>query len=354
MMDEDYDLNDSNITNDCLDKFRNDIFQAVAIVRAVSGGISVLASLLVILLIVLFKKYLFFTQRLILYLSIASMLNGLAIALQGATYYPDNKHTDVYCSLSAFFEQTTHWSLLLAVASITLDIYLREVHKVKKKRDTVYILVIFLSPILFNWVPLLYNTYGHAGPWCWIVLTNRDCTTNHFGLALRYILWYVPLYIVILATIVIYVIVYVSIRIKIKKFKGKFDPNRKQIIKQRIAQILPLIYYPIIFLLLQIPPTMNRIAELFTENEQLPFWFLHAFFSPLQGGLICIVYALDPGTRDRLRQTSLATLMGYVKSNEKVTDYPVAQTHSDSMSKSDKARYSMQKVQLDLSVIKEE
>ncbi len=344
--------NYTNDTNDCLEKFRTDVFHAVAIVRAVSGGISVIASLLVILLIVLFKKYIFFTQRLILYLGIASMLNGLAIALQGATYYPDNKHTDAYCSLSAFVEQTTHWSLLLAVVSITLDIYLRVVHNVKKKTDAAYILVIFLLPIGFNWIPLLYNTYGHAGPWCWIVLTNEDCTMNHFGLALRYILWYVPLYIVILATIAIYIIVYVSVRRKNKKFKGKFDPNRKQIINQRKTQILPLIYYPIIFLLLQIPPTLNRIAELvLTEKGQLPFWFLHAFFSPLQGGLICIVYALDPETRARLTIISLKNL---IKNKEEVSEYPVTQAHSDSISGRNRSKYSIPKVDLNLSVIHEE
>ena len=329
----DYTNSSDNITAGCLTEYSSIEFQVVAIVRAVSGGISVLASLLVILLIVLFKKHLFFTQRLILYLSIASMLNGLAIALQGATYYPDNKHTDVYCSLSAFFEQTTHWSLLLAVASITLDIYLTAIHRVQRRRESIYPVVIFISPILFNWIPFVNDAYGQAGPWCWIV---NECESI-YGLVYRYVLWYVPFYSIIIGIIIIYLIVYLSIRNQKRKYQGNFNPNRDKETQQMMKEIIPLIYYPIIFLFLQIPSTMNRIAELFTEKQQLPLWFLHGFFSPLQGGLICIVYALDPETRDRLRYSSWKTLLS--KSGNQVSEYKIEQGRSDSANERTIAQY---------------
>ncbi len=334
-----YDNTTTNDTIDCYEKFRTDVFHAVGIVRAVSGGISVIASLLVILLIVLFKKYIFFTQRLILYLGIASMLNGLAIALQGATYYPDNNHTDTYCSLSGFVEQTTHWSLLLAVVSITLDIYLTVVHKIhadQKKRQVIYPVMIFLSPIVINVIPFFNNAYGLAGPWCWI---TTDCGTDTYGLVCQYILWYVPLYSAIIGIITIYLIVYISIKNGQRKYHGKFDPNRIKETQQMIKEIIPLIYYPIIFLLLQIPPTMNRIAEQFSDKEEIPLWFLHAFFSPLQGGLMCIVYAMDPETRARLRNTSWRTIFQLSKSDNVVSEYNVQHDRSDSANESDRAQY---------------
>ena len=317
----------------CNSKFSSPVFQVVAIVRALSGSISVVASLLVILLIVSSKKYLFFTQRLILYLSIASMLNGLAIALQGATYYPQNRYSDIYCSISAFLEQTTHWSLLLAVSSITVDIYLKAVHRVQSRGKIVYVVVIFLSPFVFNWIPFIHSAYGTAGPWCWI---TTDCQTNKYGAVYQYVLWYVPLYTVLLGIIAIYVIVYASVRRQKKQYHGHFDPERELEIKQMMEEIIPLIYYPMIFLLLQIPPTMNRIAELANDNEQVPLWLLHAFFSPLQGGLVCVVYALDPETRARIRHSSWKTLFRYSKFEDGVSEYPAVRAKSDSVSESSK------------------
>ena len=327
-----------NIT-DCDGVYSTPVFKAVAIVRALSGSISSIASLLVILVILVFKKYLFFTQRLILYLSIASMLNGLSIAFQGATYYPANEHTERYCKLAAFFDQITLWSLLLATGSITLDIYFKVATRRENRWEVAYILSIFVLPVTFNWIPFVDNKYGLAGPWCWIKRTDSDCGVSTAGLVLRFILWYIPVYLVLFAIIIMYFVVYASIR-KRRQYFGAFDPKKEQETKRMKKEIAPLIWYPFLFLLLQIPPTFNRVAELTTDQPIVELWFFHALFSPLQGGLICVAYALDPETRARLSRCSCrSTLTQCFSSDSIVEEYPAVKGYSDSATESQRAPY---------------
>ena len=323
-------------TGDCSNKYTTNVFQAVAIVRASSGAISAIASMLVILLIIVFKKYLFVTQKLILYLSIASLLNSIAISLQGAVYFPDNIYTQYYCGISGFLEQTTHWSLLLAVSSITIDIYLKAIHGIQTRRTMFYAIVTFAIPVTINWIPFANQAYGRSGPWCWI---TSNCGQNIYGTIYQYVLWYVPLYTVVLGIMVIYVIVYMSIRKQKQGYRGNYDPNRKEKLEQMTKEVVSLAYYPIIFLLLQVFPTANRVAEAFEYKHLEPLWFLHAFFSPLQGGLMCIVYALDPETRVQLSKLTLRSLIRYGNFQDRVYEYPSEHARSDSATNSLKAKY---------------
>ncbi len=323
-------------TGDCISGYTTSVFQAVAIVRATSGAVSAIASILVILLIVVFKKYLFFTQKLILYLSIASLLNSITIALQGAVYFPDNISARYYCGISGFLEQTTHWSLLLAVSSITIDIYLKAIHGIQTRRSVYYAIVTFTFPVTINWIPFVNQAYGRSGPWCWI---TSNCGQNIYGTIYQYVLWYMPLYTVVLGIMVIYVIAYLSIRKQKQGYRGNYDPNRKERLEQMTREVISLAYYPIIFLLLQVFPTINRVAEAFGYKHLEPLWFLHAFFSPLQGGLMCIVYALDPETRAQLRKLTLRSLIHYGNFQDRVHEYPTELARSDSATNSLKAKY---------------
>ena len=319
----------SNIT--CTD-YSTSVFVAVTAVRTFSGIVSLISSLFVIALIVIFKKYIFSTQRLILYLSIAVTFSSLVRATQGINYpyYPDNEYTDLFCILIGFIDQLTIWWVIMANLVIALHVYIKAVHKRSPKLEVVYVITIFLFPLTFSWIPFIHLTYGEAGPWCWIKRINSDCTDNQFGIGLRYGLLYAPTYIILFAIIVMYLIIYITVRRHKNQFTGNYNPELKKQYQLLIKEVTPLIWYPIILIIVQIPGIANRIAEETTDNSVYPLWFIHAFVYPLQGGLICLVYALDPDTRKRLRKCSWTSFKKQMKQGKPETEYPMTLTHSDS------------------------
>ena len=314
---------------DCNAKFNTPVFVVVAILRAVSGSISFFASLFVIFLILYFKKYIIFTQRLILYLSISSMLNGLSIALQGANYFPDNMASTRYCICAGFFDQVTLWSVLLSISSITVDLYLNVVTKRQNHYEILYIFLIFIVPLIFNWIPFIKLTYGRAGPWCWIKKFNSDCTINVFAKVLFVLLWYLPLFVFIVVLVFVYSRIYFAIQKTKRSYQGTYNPKSRQLAKMMQNEFKPLIWFPIIFVVLNIFPIANRLTDLIKDEPFLPLWFLDAILSPLQGALVTLVYALDPETRKRLKKCNLQSELknNYGKS---VHEYPFKNSVTDS------------------------
>lgn len=314
---------------DCNAKFNTPVFVVVAILRAVSGSVSFFASLFVIFLILYFKKYIIFTQRLILYLSIGSMLNGLSIALQGANYFPDIIASTRYCICAGFFDQVTLWSVLLSICSITIDLYFNVVTKRQNRYEIFYIFLIFIVPLIFNWIPFINLTYGRAGPWCWIKKFNNDCTTDVFGKVLFISLWYLPLFLFIAGLVFVYIRIYFAIQKMKRSYQGTYNPKSRQLAKMMQKEFKPIIWFPIIFVVLNIFPIVNRLTDSMVEEPFVPLWFLDAILSPLQGALVSLVYALDPETRKRLKKCNLQSELknNYGKS---VHEYPFKNSVTDS------------------------
>ena len=306
----------------------------VTIVAVAVSLISFLACLVVIGVIFLFKKYHFFTQRHILYLSIAALFNSAAITLR-LHYLTGNtsKEHMVLCVVSAALEQTTAWSQLLAVCCITLIVFIKVVlMRDPEKPELYYVFVIFIFPLLINWIPFIHSSYGHAGAWCWIRNEDKHCKSFEFGNYLRFILWYVPLYLLLVALIVAYFIIIVKIRRLNHHWKHRrriHDTAQQQ--EMTVTEIRPLLWYPLFYILLSIPSLVNRISEAVSTDPELTLWYFHALFGPLQGGFISLAYAMDSETLCRCSQRCLSMVLGSSKSIE---EYPATRAISDSLSQS--------------------
>lgn len=321
--------NTSNLTSDC-SPFETDQFIAVAVLSACMGAVSVVASVLVIIGILVSKKYLFFIQRLILYLSVAVLVDALTVVLrlqQLGRLSGHNYHA--LCVFTGFASQTTSWSVLISVCCITCCLLqnvllLRSVEKLEK----VYVFLIFVFPLLFNWVPFIEHSYGEAGVWCWIRNKDSNCESFSFGNYLRFIFWYIPLYVVLLLLIVTYLFIIFWIQRLQKRWDGKFDPESKMKREKMYKEFRPLVWYPLIYLVLNIFPLMNRIHDAFSSQPSLALWILHAF-SPLRGGFIALAYALDSQTLRRLGSTAFCVILRPGTRRE-VSEYPSIRGHSDS------------------------
>ena len=283
-------------------------YLVVGSLHTASAGLSLLCSTLVVGLIVLFKKYRFFKQRLVLYLSIASFLYSLVTSIVKIDYLGTSAKT--YCKWIGFISQCTQYCLLLAVLVIAFDILLR-VRKgsVTRGLEPAYMMLIFFFPLSFNWVPFLYDAYGLSGSWCWILdwklNDSGQCVKYQTGTILQFSLWYGPLFLVLLALIIAYVVIIVHLQQQKLAWSGVYNPEEEHYRKQTRKEIWRIFWYPVIYMCLNIFPLVNRLYIAFTSQTILALWILHAFLSPLQGGLIALVYALDPDTRKMLNCSSV-------------------------------------------------
>ena len=301
----------------------------IAALGASSGLVSTLACIGVVILIFLLKKHYFFSQRLILYLSIASLLNSVSTALR---YQRLGETIHGLCVFTAFFDQTTSWSALIAISCITVNLLLLVVfRKQTTKLEPFFFIMIFIFPLTFNWIPFVEDAYGVSGAWCWIRTKNEDCSVFLFGTYLSFILWWVPLYVILAVLIVIYIAIIYHMRKRRRTWEGKYDPESAKLKKMMEKEVRPLLWYPLIYFVINIFPLINRIHDTATEDPALALWILHALFSPLKGGFIAVAFTLD---RETLRRLNCARLRAAVwkGSHPSVHEYPAGkpQGYTDS------------------------
>ena len=319
-----------NGTNSCTNRFSYDESTIIAGLHTLTASISFIAAALVIFLIVLFKKYRVFVQRLILYLSVAAMITSLVNALMKVDYIVHNSATETYCVVIGFLAQYTQWTALLAVCILTLDILLKLKVEASSRYETKFFEVlcigtIFLLPLTFNSVPFVFHAYGNAGEWCWIrnTLEIGNCTTWETGVILQFSLWWGPLFVILVSLVVIYFGIVIRLQWEKMRWWGKYDHDEQIIRKNIRKEIRSIFWFPIIFIIFNAFPLANRIQNAVSQDPVLALWIMHAVISPLQGGFIALAYSLDPETRKRLNWADIrASFRNLMKQDQgKVKEY---------------------------------
>ena len=291
--------------------------------------VSALCCIFVIGLIFLLKKQHFFIQRIILYHCLAALFRAIAIILRfhRLGYRSENAAINALCVLSGFTSQLTAWVILMDYSVITFTLLMTAVfHKNVARLEGLYIFLIFVFPLTFNWIPFINNSYGRFGPWCWIRIHNfDDCTDYPLGRTLINILWRIPYYTSVLVIILIYLVVIIVVvrqmcfRRDNKAQKSSTDTLRK-VLKE---QVLPLLFFPIGALVLNLFPIANGIHDAIYPNDpSFGLTLATAIFSPLQGGYIAVVYTLD---RDTLRRLTYSKIVATLCKRKKdvILEYPI-------------------------------
>ena len=310
----------------------------VAAVSAGSAMVSALCCIFVICLIFLLKKQYFFIQRLILYHCLATLFRSLSTMLRFhrlSDHQNESSAINTLCVISGFTNQVTNWFLMMDYSVITFTLLMTAVfHKNVARLEGLYIILIFVLPLTFNWIPFINDAYGRAGPWCWIRNLNYDnCTDFQFGKIIRNVLLSVPLYIVVIGLITTYVliIIYLVYQRYYKRVGDVRDSATERLKHSLDEQVWPLLFYPIGVVLLNIVPLINRIyVSVNVGNPSYALWIIGAILSPLQGGYIALVYVLDRDTLKRLTYSNLVATL--CKRKDEVSEYPVEKSwRSDSI-----------------------
>ena len=310
--------------------FSSQIFYIVAVTSSVANFFSLLANIFVLLLIFLYKRWSFFHQRLILYLSISTVVAGLA----GIFTRVDNQDEggavyDRFCVFAGFMLQVASWMVLDAYIAISASLLLKAFFSINLetfKSDVVVVLFVFVFPFVFNWIPFINSAYGDTGAWCWIAsIRESNCEVLLFGRVLQIVLWYFPLYAILCVLIIVYSMV--LIRFCLYRRNGlSMDPKIASQRQQAIRFSASLLTYPIIYFVASILPLVNRIHGFIYPNQpSIPLWFLSGIIYPLQGLGIALAFLLDSGFRKRLNPTGVKAAFTEWFKKQRVVEYPMAE-----------------------------
>ncbi|ESO98882.1 hypothetical protein LOTGIDRAFT_158835 [Lottia gigantea] len=278
--------------------------------RQVIAVFSLVGCLFVIFVIWLFKKYIVFAQRLILYLCIGACMDSIAYIMG------DMRPDSPLCNFEGWFLQYFDGTVLLWVLVITINLYFNVVkERVTEKFEWVYHAVCWIVPLLISFLPFIGDHYGPAGAWCWIIENWRW----------RLGVWYGPLFIIIIFLFVVYTYIFIVLKRKASTWEGMYNPDIER--NQRLLKedIKPLKFYPFVYLLVSIFPLINRIQNAISpHNHVFALVLLASIFAPLHGALIAVVFGMDIETIKRLtpRQIMVA-VMAHRAPKTQLQAYPV-------------------------------
>ena len=318
-------MNNTSNTS-CLTQFDTTAYKIATGLRVSLSFVSLLCILSIIGLVILFKKYRFFTQRLILYMCIAAAVSSLVGTLNAvATIAYTSSALTGYCVFIGFMDQYAGCCVLLAQTVLTLVVFLKVMfNKNTDRLEILYFVIIFFSPILICWIPFINQAYGANGPWCWITSTDQFCQRFIFGFVCQLLVWYIPLYLLMATLFIMLLVVIVSLHRRRFRWEGVYDPNSTAFNTTMEKEARPLIAYPLIFISLNFVLLINRLYNIINpggDNEVL--WFISAISYPLQGAIIALAYTLDADTRKNITIANIKAAVIHFRSEEQIKEYPI-------------------------------
>ncbi|XP_060069964.1 cyclic AMP receptor-like protein A [Ylistrum balloti] len=255
--------------------------------RGIAGGLSLIGSSFVLSISWLFRKYAAFVQRMVIYLSVSAFFHAISFMMGGV--YP----LGPACVLKGFWITYFHWAVLLWDVHITCNLY-QNVVKMKslEKFEKIFCLNCWGIPFVIALVPLIAGRYGPAGAWCWIV--------DAWDLE-RLFLWYIPLFLGIFFMTIVYLYIVYTLKRKASTWHGTYDPDMEQKKAQMRNDITALRFYPLVYLVINIIPLINRIQNAIHEDKPVFGLILgQSITAPLQGALNAMIFGADKETISQL------------------------------------------------------
>ena len=313
----------------------NDNYVTVFWIKTVVLIIAALACSLAIGMIVFFKAYKKFVHRIALYIVVAAFFNSLAFILNSLPV--ENRcgymvvQSEGFCIATGFLDQYTTWVILLLVCWITLHIFMfgvlnRRYNSLKYEVGGVAtILIVSLVSSIIPFIDFGNGTmYGLAGAWCWIRTTGENCEVFTEGVVEQFVLWYATvMFFVTLNFMAILAVIIVLYR-KEKQTEGGLKRNLKDAIKE----ILPLLFYPLIFSVIYSLAFVNRVYYAGTKNTVVALWAIHAIAESSLPLFIPLAFLLHPYTLKMLNRYHFRKALNAWRENQREyteTHYVVSQ-----------------------------
>lgn len=281
-----------NKTNGTASNFSNCQLMILGYSQAGAALVSLMSSLCVILFVFILKRHKKVTQRLIVYLNTAIFFNSTSFIIRGVGY----KAMDytIPCQMMGYYGQATGGFILAAIVCIIIEIIVNAFWQKGsgKYLETLYLVLIFIIPMLTAVIPFSTKDYGRSTAWCWIT-----------GDVMLYALWYVPLFLLIVFGGVIYFVGVCLIARKLRKNKNRYTSDRsREKQKEMLKELHQFRWYPVAYFILNLVPLANRIVHIFYDQLIFELWLTTGIIQGLQGTLVAILYFASSSTRKHIKQ----------------------------------------------------
>lgn len=259
--------------------------EALKICRTISASLSLIGCLLALVVILVYKKFRFLTQRLVMYLLLPCTFMALF------SLHNISGNTSV-CSAKGFFRNffalsQNFWIICINVHLLTVLIMRSKYRHLEK----IYHSVVWGGAFLVSLIPLFGNHYGNAGIWCWIQGHTK------YENVLRVICYYMWLLIMIFGGALIYIFIIFKVLQRVNSYEGTYSPENEQSKQQYKKSIRPLLFYPIINVLLASVPIANRIHNWsHPGHPNFGLSLAHSITSPLFGFVNACLFLLNKDT----------------------------------------------------------
>ena len=333
-------MNDCDNTTDCTKNtsLSHSIRMAIGTVGITSCCLSIIGCIFAVAVIVIYKKYVFSVQRLILYFTISVFINVLGQILDRATflYEVDDNMSTTICKVAALTSQYTALAIVGSVCCIMFELLIGVFKYTESgmRLNIIYVIVIFVLPITVSWIPFVNNSYGRTEWTCDIVIVNECCKMNTAGLIMTLLLWWIPLYATLFYLVIGYAIITIKLLYDRRCYTAMIELNRNQVYQNTYNDITYLKYYPILIMLINILPIVSSTYDIvYPNNPCRGLWIPAAFVKGIQGGFIATIAVLDSKTRKRLTFKELKTAFAYnILMKQVAEEYPVINSSiSDSL-----------------------
>ena len=269
------------------------------------GAFSTLICVIALLITCYYRLYKRFAHRLVIYQLLSTMFFSLMCALELSflNYSPSpSKTMKILCGMVGYFLSVAVETKFLVTFWLTFYLFMFAVFlKDLRRLELFYVITSIGIPLLFDWIPFVNGLYGVAGAWCWIKNWKGDCANDKMllGTIEQYMFLYAPgmalLFIDLLMIIVTIGVLLYRSYCRPAKEAAEYDPLlERQAKRQKKAfqEILPLILYPIIFIILFLPSLIQRIYGAIVPETEFFLFVLHAATGPSWGLFVGIAVAI--------------------------------------------------------------
>jgi len=264
----------------CQTLFGQDRCDTVFAIRITTAVLSCAGNVFIVAFILLHRTYRNFNQRLVLWLTVAELMDTIPYFLG-----KDHLEADAMCITQGFLMTWFDWSSLLWTLALTHAMAMALLYeKTAETYEPWYHGICWMVGLVCSLVPLASNAFGPSTVWCWI---TKEYPEQRWGL------WYGPLFFSIFSLILINIYIFYTINQRNKQWQGTYTPEiekNKQFLK---AQVKPLKWYPIIALFCYAFPLANRIDDVVPGQKPYALLVLHALFTTIKGFFnACCYFAL--------------------------------------------------------------
>ena len=293
---------------------------------------STVACILAVILILAFKGHKRFVYRLTLYLVVAALLEAVVSVLEVVPVYHNGTVVAVregfedFCAASGFLLEVSVWIPRLVICWIVLYLLMvlvfnHSTEVVKWKYEVCGLAVVLILPPLISWVPFVKGMYGLSQGGCWIKTSESNCLYDDVGLAFMFVFDYGPQLFICLATVISFgTILIVMCRRAVRQEQGFC---RSSVHQKGLKEVLPLLLYPLIYLVLWATIVATRIYDVERvrrqERNSRVTWLMYSiavYSERLFVPLICLLYLSVMCCKKKKTTHALTTSTSFVVPNE--------------------------------------